>query len=129
MLDEASCAEVWEPVRTLELSVRAKAYCGFGPGLCGVVGDCLLVCFGVGAKLCAALFCEVDGGSWHEHLWGDSAGHATVDRERIQPENRAFRHSGYHYVWEFLERKGVPFASDSLFHHLDLSFNFRNMFI
>ena len=40
-----------------------------------------------------------------------------------------FRHLGDHFVRGFIEGKGFLCVSGSLFHHLDLLFNFSNMFI
>ena len=51
----SSVRKVQEPVETLEVSGQADAYHLFGPGLRGVAGECLLVCFGVGAKFHVAV--------------------------------------------------------------------------
>ena len=87
------------------------------------------MCFGVCAKLYAAVFRKSNGGSCYECPWEGIAGQFTLDRIIIHPEFRVVQHYGDHCIWGFLERKGVPCALDSFFCHLDFSLNFRIMFI
>ena len=79
---------------------------------------------GVWAKLSFAVFCKTDSGPCHERPQGGCAGHAAVDKERVEPKHRVLHHVGDNLVWKFLVREQVPCTGDPLLYDFNLFFIF-----
>ena len=94
--DAASCTEVDEPIGTLEVSCWSKAYSGLSTGLCGVSWEGFLVCLGVCDKFDFSVSLEINGGPLHERPQINCAGHADINRERVETKNGVFT------MWEII---------------------------